>query len=67
MKVAVPTQIRSLTVAPGIAASGKLETRTQPSGTGPILAQMLALGVCGTDLEILGAITAGHLRVPSAS
>jgi threonine dehydrogenase-like Zn-dependent dehydrogenase len=47
--------MQALTVAPGAANSARLEEVPEPpAGDGPVLVQTLAIGVCGTDLEILG-------------
>ncbi len=47
--------MRALTVIPGQAGSAQLtEVPEPPPEDGPILVQGLALGVCGTDLEIVG-------------
>jgi threonine dehydrogenase-like Zn-dependent dehydrogenase len=44
----------ALTVAPGKADSARLEAVPEPPlSDGPVLVQTLAVGVCGTDLEIL--------------
>ncbi len=46
--------MRALTVAPGIANSARLEdVADPPSSDGAVLARTLALGVCGTDREIV--------------
>jgi glucose 1-dehydrogenase len=46
--------MRAITVSPGIADSAKLdEVPEPPLGEGAVLARALALGVCGTDREIL--------------
>jgi glucose 1-dehydrogenase len=42
-------------VRPGVAGSGELSERGEPDPSeGDVLVQALALGVCGTDAEILG-------------
>jgi threonine dehydrogenase-like Zn-dependent dehydrogenase len=47
--------MRALTVIPGQPNSARLDDIPEPSPEdGPILVQGLALGVCGTDLEIVG-------------
>ena len=47
--------MRALTVIPGQANSGRLdEVAEPPVGDGPVLVEVLAVGVCGTDLEIVG-------------
>jgi threonine dehydrogenase-like Zn-dependent dehydrogenase len=50
--------MRAITVEPGTAGSARLEQLPEPTpGRGDLLVRALALGVCGTDLEILaGAI-----------
>ncbi len=46
--------MRALTVAPGLADSARLEELLEPERrAGSLLVQGLALGVCGTDLEIV--------------
>ncbi len=46
--------MRALTVAPGKADSARVEDVPEPDPTdGPVLVQTLAVGVCGTDLEIV--------------
>jgi glucose 1-dehydrogenase len=46
--------MRALTVAPGIANSVRLENLSDPpSSDGSVLVRTLALGVCGTDHEIV--------------
>ena len=46
--------MRALTVAPGQAGSARLEDVDEPaSSDGPVLVQTLAIGVCGTDQEIV--------------
>ena len=46
--------MRALTVVPGVAGSARLEEREEPEADGRrLLVQGLALGVCGTDREIL--------------
>ncbi len=46
--------MRAITVSPGIANSARLDDVPEPSAAdGPILVRSLALGVCGTDCEIL--------------
>lgn len=45
--------MRALTVQPGVADSARVEEVPEPPpGNGALLVQGLALGVCGTDLEI---------------
>ena len=50
--------MRAVTVEPGAAGSARLEEWPEPSaGSGELLVRALAIGVCGTDTEILaGAI-----------
>jgi len=46
--------MRALTVAPGVANSTRLEDVAEPpSSDGAVLVRTLALGVCGTDREIV--------------
>src|SRR5215831_18202492 len=46
--------MRAITVLPGIACSARLEEVAEPAESdGPVLVRTLALGVCGTDREIL--------------
>src|SRR5437588_11670699 len=46
--------MRALTVAPGRADSARVEDVPEPpADDGPVLVQTLAVGVCGTDLEIV--------------
>jgi glucose 1-dehydrogenase len=46
--------MRAITVVPGTAHSAKLEDVPEPAESdGPVLVRTLALGVCGTDREIL--------------
>jgi len=46
--------MRALTVAPGIANSARVEdVADPPSSDGAILVRTLAIGVCGTDREIV--------------
>ena len=46
--------MRALTVAPGIANSGRVEDIPEPPrADGAVLVRSLALGVCGTDREIV--------------
>ncbi|TDU25595.1 threonine dehydrogenase-like Zn-dependent dehydrogenase [Panacagrimonas perspica] len=44
---------RALTVVPGRRNSAKLEVLAGPTGNGVIVARTLAIGICGTDFEIL--------------
>jgi len=45
---------RALTVAPGIAGSARLEDVSEPAlSDGPVLVRTVALGVCGTDRDII--------------
>src|SRR6476620_11587570 len=47
--------MRALTVIPGAARSAELvDLPEPPADGGTLLVQGLALGVCGTDLEIVG-------------
>ena len=46
--------MRAITVAPGIANSARLEdVADPPQSDGAVLVRTLALGVCGTDREIV--------------
>jgi threonine dehydrogenase-like Zn-dependent dehydrogenase len=46
--------MRALTVIPGKAGSaGLTDVPEPPESDGPVLVQTLAVGVCGTDLEIV--------------
>ncbi len=46
--------MKALTVRPGVANSAELREVPEPSpGQGPILIQGIAVGVCGTDREII--------------
>lgn len=46
--------MRALTVAPGVADSVRLEDVAEPpSEDGPVLVEVLSVGVCGTDLDII--------------
>ena len=46
--------MRAITVAPGIANSARLDDVPEPpAADGAVLVRTLALGVCGTDREIL--------------
>jgi len=48
--------MRALTLEPGKANSLRLEERAEPEArTGTLLVQAIALGVCGTDREIIAA------------
>jgi glucose 1-dehydrogenase len=49
--------MRAITVSPGIANSARLEdVPDPPRSDGPILVRTLALGVCGTDRDILAGL-----------
>jgi threonine dehydrogenase-like Zn-dependent dehydrogenase len=55
--------VQALTVAPGSAASARVEEVSAPvPGAGEVLVRTLELGVCGTDREII----AGHMGRPPA-
>ena len=56
--------MRALTVAPGVANSARLEdVADPPPSDGAVLVRTLALGVCGTDREIVsGALWLGAAR-----
>jgi len=60
--------MRAITVTPGVANSARLdEMPPPPAGDGTILVRNLALGVCGTDREIIageyGASPPGETRL----
>jgi threonine dehydrogenase-like Zn-dependent dehydrogenase len=59
--------MRAITVAPGSPDTAVLEDLAEPSMDGGLLVEALALGVCGTDLEILsgahGAPPEGRSRM----
>lgn len=60
--------MRSLTVEPGIPDSLRLEEfRVPPADRGSVLVRAIALGVCGTDREIIagqyGSTPPGHKRL----
>jgi glucose 1-dehydrogenase len=60
--------MRAITVAPGVAHSARLDEVPEPSlADGALLVRALALGVCGTDREILqglyGETPAGSARL----
>jgi threonine dehydrogenase-like Zn-dependent dehydrogenase len=60
--------MRAITVLPGKAGSAELgEVDEPPSSDGPVLVEAVALGVCGTDREIIegkyGAAPPGHDRL----
>ncbi|QEH35923.1 L-threonine 3-dehydrogenase [Aquisphaera giovannonii] len=60
--------MRALTVQPGSAGSARLEDVPEPDpGGGALLVQGLALGICGTDREIVGGeygwAPEGHQRL----
>ena len=60
--------MRAITLTPGVANSARLdEIPTPPASDGAILARTLALGVCGTDREIIageyGASPPGERRL----
>lgn len=59
--------MRAITVAPGSPDTAALEDLAEPAAEGGLLIEALALGVCGTDLEILsgahGAAPAGATRM----
>jgi threonine dehydrogenase-like Zn-dependent dehydrogenase len=49
--------MRAITIAPGVANSARLDTVPTPDvGEGAILVRTRALGVCGTDREILDGV-----------
>jgi threonine dehydrogenase-like Zn-dependent dehydrogenase len=60
--------MRALTVAPGVAASARVdEIKDPPESDGVVLVRTLALGVCGTDRDIAsghyGWAPPGHARL----
>jgi threonine dehydrogenase-like Zn-dependent dehydrogenase len=60
--------LKVITVEPGVRDSVRLEERPEPpSDSSSLLVQALALGVCGTDREIIsgayGAAPAGAARL----
>jgi glucose 1-dehydrogenase len=49
--------VKAITVIPGTASSVRLDDRPEPlSDTGTLLVQALALGICGTDREIVSGV-----------
>jgi threonine dehydrogenase-like Zn-dependent dehydrogenase len=46
-------RVRALATIPGTPNSVRLVDRVEPAGEGSVLAQTLAIGVCGTDIEIV--------------
>ncbi len=49
--------MRAVTVIPGTAGSAKLEDVSEPDAAlGTVLVEALAVGVCGTDVEIAGGL-----------
>jgi threonine dehydrogenase-like Zn-dependent dehydrogenase len=60
--------MRALTITPGVPNSARLDDVPAPSPSeGPVLVQTLAVGVCGTDMELVsgrfGAAPAGQDRL----
>jgi threonine dehydrogenase-like Zn-dependent dehydrogenase len=60
--------LRAVTVAPGAAGSARLEEVPEPAPQlGSVLVEALAVGVCGTDVEIAGGLYGwappGHERL----
>lgn len=59
--------MRTITVAPGVTNSAALEEMAEPEAGGALLVEATALGICGTDIEILagehGAPPAGRERM----
>jgi glucose 1-dehydrogenase len=48
------SEVRAITLLPGVANSARLDDISEPSNTdGALLVRALALGVCGTDREIV--------------
>lgn len=48
--------MRAITVAPGVANSAALEDTPEPGAAGALLVQAVALGICGTDMDILAGV-----------
>jgi len=62
------TVLKAITVLPGTAGSARLEEFAEPpESDGPVLVDVLAVGICGTDLEIAGGeygwAPEGHTRL----
>lgn len=58
-------QVRALTVAPGSTGSVRVEEWPEPvRGERDLLVQAVALGICGTDREMVGG---GHGSAPAAA
>jgi hypothetical protein len=58
--------MKAITVEPKKAGSALLEEIAEPNGReGSVLVEAIAVGVCGTNVEIVEG-TAGHLREPHA-
>jgi len=59
--------MRAITVLPGQEHSAALEEVPEPEGTGGLLVEAVALGICGTDAEIVGGLYGeappGHARL----
>lgn len=60
--------VRAITVTPGVAGSARLDDVAEPpSADGPVLVETMAIGVCGTDAEIVagayGTAPAGSDRL----
>ena len=57
----VETAVRAVTVVPGVAGSLRVEEGPEPgSGSGSVLVEAIAVGICGTDVEIVdGALRVG--------
>lgn len=47
------SEIRAITIEPGRGGSARLETIAAPAGEGAVLVSGLAMGVCGTDAELV--------------
>ena len=55
--------MKAVTVEPGIAGSVRFEEVPEPDeSNGSILVEAVAVGLCGTDVEIASGNTAGHPR-----
>ncbi|MDA8266347.1 MAG: glucose 1-dehydrogenase [Actinomycetota bacterium] len=60
--------MKAITVLPGTAGSAQLDDLAEPhEADGPVLVEVIAVGICGTDLEISGGeygwAPAGHKRL----
>ena len=58
--------MRALTVAPGVADSAQVENIADPpAADGAVLVRTIALGVCGTDREIVSGHYGRHRQAKS--